>query len=544
MENANILVCEDECLVAKDIQRSLKIQGYSVAGIAASGREALEVADQHRPNLALMDIRIKGPLDGIETAQLLKEQFNIPSIFLTAYADDTTLANAKVAEPLGYLLKPFKRFELRTTIETGLYRFNKQQQLIETAHTHFIDPCSMTELVECVELFERNLANIQRRDSHSRILTKIGHTLRQELNVLGILLKRLGVDDTLSESQIKRIRGALIRYESLSEFANELLQTSKPNELDLSEIDIKHLLMRAMKNFSETLETSVSFATGFAEQSLVVSVDNALVEKLFCELFRNAVDSMQETPVIAIETSREFENYPERSNPKGQRGWYVSIQVTDFGPGIASEMQPHLFEPFFTQSNRLDAEGMGLLFVDQVAREHGGWVEVKSDEGGYTAVTVYLPEVRSEVPQLLSSMHAATLAISPEEPSVVVVVGSEGTVGRVKECLGSEGTVLFTFSEINSAVDWCGRQEGVVDSIVLRCTSDDVHNVKKWIERIESIEADIRIAVVVDDEALQLTLEEQLEQHIAIFQLSDDSSRLSNWTSLEDTTAHGNLYKQ
>lgn len=125
MAKLKILVVEDESIVAKDIQNSLKKLGYTVPAIVASGEKAIEEVEQSRPDLVLMDIMLKGDINGVEAANAIRENYDIPVIFLTAYADDNTLSKAKIAEPYGYIIKPFKEKELQTTIEMAMYKHEK-----------------------------------------------------------------------------------------------------------------------------------------------------------------------------------------------------------------------------------------------------------------------------------------------------------------------------------------------------------------------------------------------------------------------------------
>ena len=129
MLNAKILVVEDEYIVAKDIQNTLKKLGYSVPALVSSGEDAIKKTEEIRPDLVLMDIVLKGILDGVETADQIRSQFNIPVVYLTAYADEDTLQRAKVTEPYGYLIKPFQERELHSTIEMALYKQNMEKQL-------------------------------------------------------------------------------------------------------------------------------------------------------------------------------------------------------------------------------------------------------------------------------------------------------------------------------------------------------------------------------------------------------------------------------
>lgn len=125
----NILVTEDESIVRKDIERCLINLGYNVIASADNGEDAIELALKHKPDLALMDIMIKGDMNGIAAAEEIKRNLDIPVVFLTAYADENTLNEAKLAEPHGYILKPFKDVDIQTAIEMALHKHGKEQEL-------------------------------------------------------------------------------------------------------------------------------------------------------------------------------------------------------------------------------------------------------------------------------------------------------------------------------------------------------------------------------------------------------------------------------
>ncbi|MFM7310382.1 MAG: LytR/AlgR family response regulator transcription factor [Flavobacteriales bacterium] len=125
----NILVVEDESIVRKDIERSLVKLGYQVVAQADNGEKAIELARSTKPDLALMDIQIKGDMTGIETAEVIKGELDIPVIYLTAFADDATLSKAKLTEPHGYILKPFKEVDLHTTIEMAIHKHSREREI-------------------------------------------------------------------------------------------------------------------------------------------------------------------------------------------------------------------------------------------------------------------------------------------------------------------------------------------------------------------------------------------------------------------------------
>ena len=129
MNQASVLIVEDESIVALDIQTTLRGLGYQVVGIAMSGAEALRFVEELRPDLVLMDIGLSGAVDGIHTAQQIRLLFDIPIIFLSAFTDEATLQRARQAEPFGFVIKPFDEQDLHTSIEIGLYKHRMERRL-------------------------------------------------------------------------------------------------------------------------------------------------------------------------------------------------------------------------------------------------------------------------------------------------------------------------------------------------------------------------------------------------------------------------------
>ncbi len=128
MEKIKILVVEDEIILALGLKNKLESLGYVVTDIAASGNETLHKVGENKPDLIMMDIVLKGDMDGIETAAILNETESIPIIYLTAYADDEILKRAATTEPYGYILKPYKEKELKANIEMAIYRKNSEKE--------------------------------------------------------------------------------------------------------------------------------------------------------------------------------------------------------------------------------------------------------------------------------------------------------------------------------------------------------------------------------------------------------------------------------
>lgn len=132
MTSAELLVVEDDYLVAQDLELTLGELGYRVVDTVDSGDAAMASAAAHQPDLVLMDIRLSGHLDGTDAARAIREQMGLPVVYLTAYSDEQTLQKARATQPYGFLLKPFQARELQSTIEVALYKHQMDRKLRES----------------------------------------------------------------------------------------------------------------------------------------------------------------------------------------------------------------------------------------------------------------------------------------------------------------------------------------------------------------------------------------------------------------------------
>ena len=189
MNKPRILIVEDEEIVAADISEYLQQMGYLAVGQAASGEQAIGLAGELRPDLVLMDIRLEGKMDGVVAAKEIRQRFHIPSVFLSAYSEEATIQRAKLAEPFGYLLKPFEGRELRATIEMALYKHRSEEALRKSeAHLKFALETTETgawELDLLDHQMERTLAH-DRIFGYETLLTSwsyerfLGHVLPED----------------------------------------------------------------------------------------------------------------------------------------------------------------------------------------------------------------------------------------------------------------------------------------------------------------------------------------------------------------------------
>jgi chemotaxis protein methyltransferase CheR len=209
MSNPAILIVEDEEIVSADIANKLRKLGYEVAGSTGTGEEAIEIARRQRPSLVLMDIRLAGPIDGIAAAEAIRQEFQVPVVFLTAHADKATIQRAKQAEAFGYILKPFDDREMHTQIEMALYKHAAERRLREIQARLAIFAAATFEgiieieagrIVDCNAQFARilaypetemrgmEIANLISPEDRDRVMANI-HQERESKTEHGILRK-------------------------------------------------------------------------------------------------------------------------------------------------------------------------------------------------------------------------------------------------------------------------------------------------------------------------------------------------------------------
>jgi diguanylate cyclase (GGDEF)-like protein len=241
----SILIVEDEGIVARDLQESLTRLGYRIVGVAGEGQQAVSLAEREKPQLVMMDVSLRGDIDGIQAARLIQERAQIPVIFLTGHSDAATLQRAVSTGPLGYLLKPFQEVELRCAIEVAIHKhraevaLHEREEALRRSAEHMQTLSLIDELTQLrnrrgfFELAEQAL-KVAKREQHAlglffmdlnglkRINDTFGHlvgdqALRDAAAILhdtfrdSDIIARLGGDEFVALAHVSRDLDALRR---------------------------------------------------------------------------------------------------------------------------------------------------------------------------------------------------------------------------------------------------------------------------------------------------------------------------------------------
>ena len=224
MSSRSILIVENEAVVAMDIGDRLTALGYEVAGQADSGEDALLLMEQRCPDLILMDIQLNGNLDGIATADIIRQRFQVPVVFLTAFSGNETIDKAKLAEPFGFIIKPFEDRELQSVIEIALYKHAAEKEILRTNRLYevlsqvnqaIVHIESRDELLPavCRLLVERGKADmawIDWLDPETGLITTVAHCSSPDLQPDATLPCRSSQRDKKSSWLQPVLRGQMV----------------------------------------------------------------------------------------------------------------------------------------------------------------------------------------------------------------------------------------------------------------------------------------------------------------------------------------------
>jgi signal transduction histidine kinase len=366
MEKIKILIVEDEGVLAKGLENRLKKLDYEAVGIASTGEEAIRQAQAKLPDLVLMDIKLKGEMDGIAAAQRIREHQDIPVIYLTAYNDRETLQRAKITEPYGYISKPVQERELHCNIEIALFKHKMEAEILKTRK------------LEAFSIFAEGIAH----DFNNLLQIINGY--------IDVAMTRCDVADKICAEPLKKAEENL---KQAGDLARKFLTVFKGKPISKKNIELHTHIANVIGKtpLPRNIEISYDFADSVKRASL--NADEALLEEMFYHLLLNAIEAMADKERGAIKiTSKEVELQSDNGF-KLQEGRYVKISIKDEGRGIPRSIIGKVFDPYFSTKDNPTQKGLGLGLTAcySISRHHGGHIEVTSEEGKGTTVDVYLP---------------------------------------------------------------------------------------------------------------------------------------------------------
>jgi len=349
----NVLIVEDESIVAMELEHQLAKLGCSVLGPAATAQAAVKICEDGVPDLVLMDIRIQGGKDGVETAQVLRQRYNIPVIFLTALADEITMRRAKLAAPASYLLKPVREDELKAAVELAFHK-RETERVLERQRAEFA--AMLTHDVQSPLQVVAGCADLLSLELKSNKSPRVAELLNRMVGSLSYTVKL--VADYLT----------LINFDSARQ------------EINAAEHSLNDTLRRVKERYeAEATRRGLVLDADLAEDLPAVLTDGLMLERIFTNLVFNALKFTPRGGRVILSSSA--------------RGDRVVASVSDSGAGIAPEELEKIFDKGWQGSTRAAGEGtgLGLYIVKILVDALDGRIDVDSKVGRGTRFVVTFP---------------------------------------------------------------------------------------------------------------------------------------------------------
>lgn len=373
LPRTRLMLVEDERVVAMNLSQRLGLLGYDVHAVASSGTEALERASQAWPDVVLMDIRIDGNIDGIETAERLNRIRPVPVVYLTAHSDEATLARARGSRPFGYLLKPFSEREMHATIQMALARFEAQ----ETIRASRDEVRRLADELD-LRVRERTRELEEVLEDHRGFSHAVAHDLRSPLQSISGLALLLLRDRSLGLPE-----QAVARLTRIKETVNHM-DRMIAGLLSLSRITREPFARRDVDLAMFARET----ARGLAERDPQRVVDLVIAPAAMAKADPHAAEVAIEN---LVQNAWKFTSTRDRARIEfGVRRFPDEdvFHVTDDGVGFDMAVATKLFQPFsrLENSRGFEGSGIGLATVRRIVERHGGRIWAESAPGRGTTI--------------------------------------------------------------------------------------------------------------------------------------------------------------
>nr|WP_294510875.1 hybrid sensor histidine kinase/response regulator [uncultured Rhodopila sp.] len=416
MNSSRVLLVEDERIVVLNLRRQLAKLGYTVAAVAASGDEALRQIEAQRPDVVLMDIRIEGPTDGIETTARISPDLLVPVIYLTAHAEDATLERARATKPSGFLVKPFSERELHATIQMALAgravdmmaRENEQRldQLVaaRTAELHV--------QIERRQKAEETLERAHRLKAIGQLTGGIAHDFNNLLTVIvgNLSLLEARIDD---DGHARLVTAALAAAARGAELTRQLLTFGGRQMVRPEHLNVNDVLMQCGQIVRTAVGPMIGVDFRLQAQRAVCFLDREEILRVMLNLALNARKAMPSGGTLSVETGTV--RVEQGADDNLAAGDYIRIAVSDTGHGMTEDVLARAFEPFFTTKALGEGGGLGLSQTYGFARQAGGHATIQSGLGKGTSVILFLPLAvpSSETPETTAVAGAGASPVPP-----------------------------------------------------------------------------------------------------------------------------------
>lgn len=361
---ASVLIVEDDRIHAEEMAETMRAAGHSVVGITVSGDQALSLAERSQPDLALVDVKLRGHTDGITLADSLQDRLGVAVVYVTGYADQAMLDRVARVPAYGYVLKPVDR----RTLEAA---------------------CSMALALQQRDRADRERRRAERLEALAALAAGMAHDFNNMLAIMqncAALAKQAAPENQRVQDLLDDLEQAGDRAAALT---SQLVSFAKGGEPVRKEQALGSMIEQSLRDGLRGSATRDRL--DIAPDLCPVPVDETQIQQVFGNLVQHARRSMKDAGELEVRArNREV----KAGDPLLPPGRFVEVNFHDQGPAIASPDLDRIFDPFF--ANKGDGDGLGLASAYSMVTRHGGTLRCESTPGKGTTFHVLLPVAPSD----------------------------------------------------------------------------------------------------------------------------------------------------
>ncbi len=474
MGQARIMIVEDNAMVARDLRDCLEELGYEVVCTRASGEQSIDSAEALRPDAVIMDIHLRGEMDGIEAAEQIYARRGIPVVFLSAFSDRELLERAKRVGSFGYMIKPFEERELYAMLEIALYkaRAEKQRARVEAR-------LRQAEKAEGLRVMAGSIAH------------NFNNMLQATLSYLELAREQLPADSDAEEY----VQGAEDSVVRAAEMSTQMLRYVGQARTAMCRSNLSRLVEGASDLLRASMRGEISLSMDLAREDAAIDADHGQVHQVVMHLFNNAVEAIGKQPgtvtiatrVVALDRRQLEESCLHQDLPAGD---YAVLEITDTGCGMDHETAAKVFDPFLT--TQFIGRGLGLADALGIVQGHGGGIAIDSEPGKGTTLRVLFPVVGK-----LEAAPPPESAIvdDRQRPATILLVDDEDLLRRVEtEMLEQAGYTVMFAADGREAVEVFRRHADRIDCVLLDLAMPRMDG-EACFEALRRINNDVRVVL-------------------------------------------------
>ncbi len=472
MNSDKIMIIEDNTTVAEDCCDCLEGLGYTVTTIVASGEESIERAEADKPDAVVMDIHLRGEMDGIEAAEQIYSRFEIPVVFLSAYIDRDLLERAKHVGSFGYLVKPFEERELYATLEMALYKSKAEKK---------------------GKQMEARLRQAQKMETIGTLAGGIAHDFNNLLSsVMGMIeLSRIPLQPrTESDSFLSEAMKSCIQARDLTRKFLTLSKGDAPKrKAGVIAESIRHFTNMALSGSNVKCEYRIP------NDLWITDFDEGQIGQVFNSIVTNTKEAMPEGGTITVEADNV--TLGDESDIHVGEGLYVKISLQDHGHGISAADLERIFDPYFSTKDSFADKGMGLGLATalSIIKKHKGDIQVESEIGVGTTVFIYIPAAGKDRIVLQPKKSPISKKHAVGKKKILVMDDEESLrfcAEKMLELLGHNVECFKEGIEAIEAYKKAKKTDKPFDVVILDLTIQGGMGGKETIQKLLEIDPDVK----------------------------------------------------